>query len=273
MARLWEEIMTLQIEKATNASDLGEIINLEILSWKQLMINQWDQKLEDGLGQAIPADANPAMNYTGDPFVKVMPARTQVYGQKPFNLKVLIMGNTGSATLYYRSLGDEDYSNKDLSRVDRSVYEVTIPGQSQDFEYYIEAETSQGIVTYPASAPEISQTVVVGPGTLAGIQSNNLLEEFELQQNYPNPFNSSTIIKYKLPRNSKVKLVIYDLLGREVRELVNKRQSSGIKKIIWDGRNRYGNRVASGMYLYRIVAEKFSNDQVFQKTRKMLLLK
>jgi hypothetical protein len=273
MARLWEQVMSLMTEKATNASDLGEILNLEIVNWKQLMMNKWDAELEAGLGTPIPADANPSMQYTGSAFVRVTPARTQVYAGESLNLTVLIMQPPATATVYYRPLGTGSYTSLALTRKARGVYEVTIPAQSDDFEYYIQAETVIGNARFPVTAPDINHTVIVGPGAIAGIQSDNVLRSFELGQNYPNPFNSTTTIKYYLPRSSEVTLNIYDILGREVIKLVDERQPSGSKELQWDGKNRHGNQVASGMYIYRIIAEKFSQGQEFKQSRKMVLLK
>ncbi|MDZ7362981.1 MAG: YCF48-related protein [candidate division KSB1 bacterium] len=80
---------------------------------------------------------------------------------------------------------------------------------------------------------------------------------FELTQNYPNPFNPSTTIKYDLPQQVEVKLVIFDMLGRRVRTLVAHRQQTGRYAITWDGRNDAGEQVPSGVYLYRIEAGDF----------------
>lgn len=160
MANLFEQIMTLMVEKTTNASDLGEIVHLELVNWKQLMMNKWDSTLITNLG-SIPPEANPSMNYTGAACVKVTPARTQVYSGESLTLRVLIMGNPTSATLHYRNLGGSSYTDIPLTHVARGVYSVTIPSQSDDFEYYIEAQTSSGSATFPVTAPSINQTVVV----------------------------------------------------------------------------------------------------------------
>jgi hypothetical protein len=77
---------------------------------------------------------------------------------------------------------------------------------------------------------------------------------FTLYQNYPNPFNPTTIIKYELPSASRVSIRVYDIQGREITELVNKEQAPGNYSVIWDGTNRYGETVASGVYLYRLTA-------------------
>lgn len=93
-------------------------------------------------------------------------------------------------------------------------------------------------------------------------------EAFELQQNFPNPFNPSTTIRYTLPEEARVTLVIYDLLGRQVRTLLRDAQhNAGYHTAVWDGRDDAGRPVASGVYLYRIEAG------AHQGTRKMVLVK
>ncbi|TDI86215.1 MAG: T9SS type A sorting domain-containing protein [Caldithrix sp.] len=91
---------------------------------------------------------------------------------------------------------------------------------------------------------------------------------FELSQNFPNPFNPSTSIRFGLPQAERVTIRVFDLLGREVTTLVNARQyEPGYHVAIWNGRERGGRPVASGVYIYRIKAGEFS------QTRKMLLVK
>ena len=83
----------------------------------------------------------------------------------------------------------------------------------------------------------------------------------------PNPFNPSSQISYALPEASDVQLVIYDMLGRQVRVLVNTHQVAGRYTVVWDGRNQLGEAVSSGVYLYRIYAGSFA------ETKKMTLMK
>ncbi len=94
-----------------------------------------------------------------------------------------------------------------------------------------------------------------------------LPENFALHQNYPNPFNPVTTLRYDLPENSLVNIIIYDLLGRQVKTLVNQTQDAGFKSIIWDATNDYGKPVSAGVYLYKIQAGDFV------QTNKMVLLK
>jgi len=78
---------------------------------------------------------------------------------------------------------------------------------------------------------------------------------YELSQNFPNPFNPSTTIRYGLPKAERVTLKVYNLLGEEVAALVNDEQrTAGYHVAIWDGRNKDGSIVASGVYVYRLRA-------------------
>ncbi|MEJ2051619.1 MAG: T9SS type A sorting domain-containing protein, partial [Calditrichota bacterium] len=78
--------------------------------------------------------------------------------------------------------------------------------------------------------------------------------DFALMQNYPNPFNPRTTIKYELPERSKVTLKIYNILGQEVVTLLDEEFEPGYYELSWDGRNNFEHQVASGVYIYRIVA-------------------
>jgi DNA-binding beta-propeller fold protein YncE len=89
----------------------------------------------------------------------------------------------------------------------------------------------------------------------------------DLAQNVPNPFNPVTTIKFSIASDQQVRLVIYDVAGRRVRTLIDERRRADIYKVTWDGRNDHGQRVASGVYFYRLNAGKFT------KTKKMMLLK
>lgn len=105
-------------------------------------------------------------------------------------------------------------------------------------------------------------------GPPLGISDNpSLPREFAVAQNYPNPFNPSTKIKYQLPARSPVKLAVYNVLGQQVRLLVNETLNAGYHEVAWDGRSDAGAPLASGVYIYRFQAGGF------QKVQKMVLLK
>jgi len=91
--------------------------------------------------------------------------------------------------------------------------------------------------------------------------------DFDLGQNYPNPFNPSTTISFSLPKQQYVVLVVYDMLGKEVNRLVDGQMSAGTFKVTWQGDAKSGQKVASGVYFYRLQAGSFS------AVKKMLMLK
>ncbi len=90
---------------------------------------------------------------------------------------------------------------------------------------------------------------------------------YTLHQNYPNPFNPITSLRYDLPEQEQVTLTIYDLIGREVTQLVNTTQESGFKSVQWNATDMHGKPVSAGVYLYQIRAGEFV------RTKKMVLLK
>lgn len=79
-----------------------------------------------------------------------------------------------------------------------------------------------------------------------------LPEKLRLEQNYPNPFNSSTTIRFELPRQEEIRLVLYNVAGQRVADLVDGVREAGVYTVRWDGRDESGNRLASGVYVYRL---------------------
>tara|TARA_Y100000588_G_scaffold395259_1_gene521977 strand:+ start:5959 stop:20802 length:14844 start_codon:yes stop_codon:yes gene_type:complete len=90
---------------------------------------------------------------------------------------------------------------------------------------------------------------------------------FALHQNFPNPFNPVTTLRYDLPSDALVTLTIYDMLGKEITQLVNTTQQVGFKSVQWDATDNTGRAVSAGVYLYQIEAGEFV------QTKKMVLLK
>jgi hypothetical protein len=92
--------------------------------------------------------------------------------------------------------------------------------------------------------------------------STSTPDKFSLSQNYPNPFNPATKVKFDIPKQSIVQIKIYDLLGREIAELVNQQINPGTYEITWDASN-----YSSGIYFYKLTAGSFTD------TKKMVLIK
>jgi hypothetical protein len=98
-------------------------------------------------------------------------------------------------------------------------------------------------------------------------QSRYVPSKVMLRSNYPNPFRKQTTIEYTLPETGRVTVEVFDVLGRKVRVLVNERKKSGAHRVTWNGENRAGQGVASGVYLTRLT---FKGETI---TQKMVLVK
>jgi len=124
---------------------------------------------------------------------------------------------------------------------------------------------------YSVSFTDANNGTAVGVGTIlrtinGGVKVINISTEipskYLLKQNYPNPFNPSTKIRFDIPKSSYIKLMVYDILGREIKTLVNENLNAGRYVIKWDGSN-----YSSGVYFYRFVTGDFVD------VKKMLLVK
>lgn len=115
-----------------------------------------------------------------------------------------------------------------------------------------------------------SDTFVIEFPEVTGLPDENtgaLPQQFSLQQNFPNPFNPNTTIQFELPEAVAVQLTIYNSSGQLMKTLVQSQFPPGSHHVVWDARNRIGEKVASGIYLYML------NAGDYQEVRKMLLLK
>ncbi len=97
-------------------------------------------------------------------------------------------------------------------------------------------------------------------------EESDLTPKFKLSQNYPNPFNPETNIEYQLPKKGRVRMVIYNILGEEVVTLIDRVDGPGAYKVIWNGKNTYGQNVSNGIYIYKLETD------YFQTVRKMIKL-
>jgi len=144
---------------------------------------------------------------------------------------------------------------------------------------YAPGLTSAGVKNYILSSVDVipslqGRTVTGGRLNVANmlslitdVDSDASPKQFALFANRPNPFNPATTIAYDLAEPVDVRLVLYDVRGRQVREMVRATQAAGRYAVSWDGRGDGGEYVASGVYFYRLAAGSFV------QTRKMVLLK
>jgi photosystem II stability/assembly factor-like uncharacterized protein len=154
------------------------------------------------------------------------------------------------------------YNNSTFTN-NSTVYSSVAPNMT--FHNHIDLPTGDGCVdintgTVQATRPNICFVTQLVSGEKNII--NNVPDKYSLSQNYPNPFNPTTKIKYDIPKNSYVTLKIYNILGREIKTLVNEQKAPGTYIVDFDASN-----LPSGTYFFKITSESFSD------TKRMILLK
>jgi Beta-propeller repeat len=148
--------------------------------------------------------------------------------------------------------GSENLYDGALSLAIDDSENVYVTGFSYIDQYCSEYVTIKYIQSTPVS---VKEEEIKKPGS------------YLLSQNYPNPFNPGTVISYELKGTAFVILKLYDLMGKDVMTLVNEKQTGGSYQVVWNGRNKYGKEVSSGIYFYRLKTDAFS------QTRKMILIR
>ena len=167
---------------------------------------------------------------------------------------------------------DDDFQYFDLeksSTADFGEYQVieTADTAYLDTDYEVDVTVYYRLVAYDDGGNASEHSVAIDITVLWADLGIAIPDEFAIHQNYPNPFNPVTTLRYDLPEQGHVRITIYDMLGREVRRLINQTQDAGFKSVIWNATNNQGNPVSAGLYLYQIRAGKYV------QTKKMLLLK
>lgn len=160
----------------------------------------------------------------------------------------------GYHRVYRYDLSSEDPA-EEFTTVDTFFVDATTSG---NYEYWITAVDLNGNESDP------SEVVAVMLALEDGLA---IPSEFALKQNYPNPFNPSTQIQYALPTDANVSIAIYDLMGRQIRSLVNEQVNAGYHSTLWNATNDLGSPVSAGVYIYTIEANNFRD------VKKMILLK
>ncbi len=144
------------------------------------------------------------------------------------------------------------------------VYSVSFPGDnfcikqggttSNDLNGNGEPEL---LIAYEDGDSLQNWIVMIEGNGVTGFELNpgqKVLKTYTLKQNYPNPFNPSTTISFTIPSTEKITLKIYDMMGREVKTLINETMPSGTHVVTWDGTDNKGTPMASGVYLYILKA-------------------
>ncbi|MCF6271240.1 MAG: T9SS type A sorting domain-containing protein [Melioribacteraceae bacterium] len=190
--------------------------------------------------------------------------------------KVKLRWNDNSDNEYgfhiMRAVNGGEFDHLDFAEVNIAEYiDSTVTNSIITYSYRVKAINNKGnsantdVVDYVTSVEE-------------GLQESTI-SEFALIGNYPNPFNPATTIKYQTPKNVNVKISIYNTVGELVKILFEGNVSAGSHSVTWNGKDRSGNSVTSGVYFYRINASAMgihsqtNSASSFMQTKKMLLLK
>ncbi|MAI57696.1 MAG: hypothetical protein CML56_01700 [Rhodobacteraceae bacterium] len=154
---------------------------------------------------------------------------------------------------------------------DLNIDETYLIGESND-PAFSDDITELGEYYYTVTAVDIHEnegdpSEVVNIALLSLEDIHGLPQDFAIHQNYPNPFNPTTTLRYDIPESGTVSILIYDMMGRQIRSLVNQNVSAGYHFVQWDGTNDTGSLVAAGVYIYSL------NSGSFRGIKKMILLK
>jgi hypothetical protein len=180
------------------------------------------------------------------------------------NLSWVIPAMSSSALSYDLELAkDPDMkSSVVINDLNQKNYKIDNLDLNSTYYWRVKSKTTDGVSSNYSAVGSFTTGEVT-----AVEQENEIPMQFELKQNYPNPFNPTTKIFYSLPQNSQVTIKIYDMLGREVRTLINKVMNAGVHSVDWNADYENGNKVTSGIYMYRI------NAGNFVSTKKMIFIK
>lgn len=237
--------------KVTNYSGLKELINISNSSVEIISSGHTIQPLV----VTIPDIKNQAW----DGFEKYEGMYLQLNTVKFVQTGLFDVGTSSGKN--YQIFNDTDTLDLRIVKTDISLIGKTIPSGEVNVigilqQYKMSAPYNSGYQIMPLDSSGII--------LVTGVNENkdNIVKTYQLEQNYPNPFNPSTKIRFSIPIASSVKLSVYNILGQQVRTLINKDMEAGTHTVDFESTG-----LSSGIYIYKIEAGSFS------QTRKMTLLK
>lgn len=213
--------------------------------------------VEDDHGDTGPFVA-PTLNSDGSMFLSYIDLKDTTGGENDYSMFTVFSTDNGSTWSEPKEIINDPLFNAaeihDVARNANGSLHITYSTVTND--------TTQGveiISRYYSNVPIDNITSVD--------ESEVLVPDFALSQNYPNPFNPTTNIRYSIGGVSQVKISIFNIMGQEVKTLVNKNQGKGNYSVSWNGKNNGDKKVSAGLYFYTLEAGNFI------QTRKMILLK
>jgi len=165
----------------------------------------------------------------------------------------------GDRSLFVSRNGGEEW--RPLITFKGAAFSLTVPARSLERGFYV-VGSEMGILHL------VWDSHIETGIEEAQIRRTSVPQSVRLAQNHPNPFNAETTIRYVLSEPTQVRLMIYDVLGRKVRTLMDQEQVVGQYSVIWDGRDDGRDEVSTGIYFYRLEV-----DEECREVRRMMLLR
>lgn len=186
-------------------------------------------------------------------------------GNPPINIIGYDTTDGMNKLVFVSGIGSDSISNEEiivgkfkiLSTVDFTVDDLNLKWNFNGIANTILTGSDFNDITVPSNHLNFDNSIT------AIKDLEEIPTQFELNQNYPNPFNPTTKIEFTIPQKGKVKLIVYNMLGEEVAELINKEVAAGNHSVQFNGRN-----LASGAYIYIL---NFANQ--YSEAKKMILMK
>jgi len=247
----------------TIEGELGQLVSVPVRITNPTAVGVIDIRLQYGTFSESLHSVTPAVRVAGweyfDAAADTNPGEIHIVGvaDTPFPADTALPMAAGSGEVFYLNFKVYD---------DSALTDAFLP-----ISFVFDAASDNVLYDSSGNLIDSSQIDYIAGGInlrKTGLKErDNLPKAFQLFQNYPNPFNPQTKIDFYLRASGKISLVVYDISGRSVRELVNEFSSAGPHSIVWDGRDFNGRAVGSGMYFYQLI----SSD--WRETKKMILVK
>jgi hypothetical protein len=188
----------------------------------------------------------------------------------PCTFNIRLSDNATPEGIYFHLLGNDGIYNQEYNLTTVSSGIINLNSVFSD-EYILTLTKTGYITIIDTISIDISTPTHNYVMQKADPALNGTPENYALYQNFPNPFNPTTEIRFAVKNESRVNLAIYNVKGQKIKELINGFKNVGYHKVVWDGTDSIGNKVASGIYFYVISVK--NEKESYRDIKKMMLMK